>query len=199
MRASTTTTRTDGKLSFSGGVAGTDGIMHSGIGPFDIGSGSVMGYGKANFSKGGFRAGFFTNILKGEADQLLTVGLNGAPITFDFDTTTIDFDVANVQTFGKRHVVSYGGNLRFNNSTLSIAPDADNRTEFGGYGQDEIFLSEHVPLGRRRRADRFDYIDDFVFSPRTTFMIKPEAESHGPRVATTAPTARPRSSTTTST
>ena len=24
------------------------------------------------------------------------------------------------------------------------------------------------------RVDRFDYIDDFVFSPRTTFMIKPQ-------------------------
>ena len=43
----------DGKtLSFSGGVAGTDGIMHSGIGPFDINSGSVMSYAKANFTKG---------------------------------------------------------------------------------------------------------------------------------------------------
>ena len=39
------------KLSFSGGVAGTDGIMHSGIGPFDINSGSVMSYAKANFTQ----------------------------------------------------------------------------------------------------------------------------------------------------
>ena len=96
--------------------------MHSGIGPFDINSGSVMSYAKANFTKGGLRAGFFTNILKGDADQLLTRGLNGAPITFEFDTTTIDFDVSNVQTLAKRHVVSYGGNLRFNSNDLSIAP-----------------------------------------------------------------------------
>ena len=51
--ASTTTTRTARKLSFSGGVAGTDGIMHTGIGPFDITSGTVMGYGKANYTKQG--------------------------------------------------------------------------------------------------------------------------------------------------
>jgi outer membrane receptor protein involved in Fe transport len=165
----------DGRvLSFSGGVAGTDGIMHSGIGPFDINSGSVMGYGKANFSKGGLRAGFFTNILKGDADQLLTRGLNGAPITFLFDTATFDFDVSNVQTFANRHVVSYGGNLRFNNYDLSIAPDADNRTEFGVYAQDEIFLSNMFRWVVGGRLDRFDYIDNFVFSPRTTFMIKPE-------------------------
>lgn len=165
----------DGRaLSFSGGVAGTDGIMHSGIGPFDINSGSVMSYAKANFTKGGLRAGFFTNILKGDADQLLTRGLNGAPIAFKFDTTTIDFEVSNVQTLAKRHVVSYGGNLRFNSNDLSIAPDADNRTEFGVYGQDEIFLSDHFRLVGGARVDRFDFVDDFVFSPRVAFLMKPD-------------------------
>jgi iron complex outermembrane receptor protein len=162
------------KLSFSGGFAGTDGIMHSGIGPFDIRDGSVMGYAKANYSKAGFRAGFFTNILSGEADQLLTRGLNGAPITFDFDTKTADFEVSNAQAVGKRHALNYGGNLRFNAPTLSIAPGADNRTEFGVYGQDEIFLSEMFRWVVGARIDRFDYIDDVVFSPRTTFMIKPD-------------------------
>jgi outer membrane receptor protein involved in Fe transport len=163
------------KLSFSGGVAGTDGIMHSGIGPFDINSGSVMSYAKVDFSKGALRTGFFTNLLSGDADQLLTRGLNGAPITFQFDTATIDFDLQNVQTFAKRHVVSYGGNLRFNSNDLSIAPDADNRTEFGVYGQDEIFLSDHFRLVAGGRVDRFDFVDNFVFSPRVAFLIKPDA------------------------
>ena len=45
------------KLSISGGVAGTDGIMHTGIGPFDIDSGSVMGYGKVNFTGQGAAGG----------------------------------------------------------------------------------------------------------------------------------------------
>jgi outer membrane receptor protein involved in Fe transport len=170
------------KVSFSGGIAGTDGIMHSGIGPFDINSGSVMGYAKANFTKGNLRAGVFTNLLNGDADQLLTRGLNGAPITFTFDTKTIDFDVSNVQTFATRHVVSYGGNLRFNAFDLSIAPDADNRTEFGVYGQDEIFLSKTFRWVVGGRLDRFDYIDNFVFSPRTTFMIKPQ-DNHTFRIS----------------
>jgi outer membrane receptor protein involved in Fe transport len=165
----------DGRqLSFSGGVAGTDGIMHSGIGPFDINSGSVMSYAKASFSRKALRAAFYTNILSGDADQLLTLGLNGAPITFQFDTATIDFDLSNVHTFGK-HVVNYGGNLRFNSNDLSIAPDADNRTEFGIYGQDEIFLSDHFRLVAGGRLDRFDFIDDFVFSPRVAFLVKPDA------------------------
>ena len=172
-----------------GGVAGTDVAMHSGIGPFDIGSGSVMGYGKATFSKGGFRAGFFTNILKGEADQLLTVGLNGRR-SRSTSTRTRSTSTSRTSSYGKRHVFSYGGNLRFNNLTLSIALDADNRTEFGGYGQDEIFLSEQFRWVVGVRADRFDYIDDFVFSPRTTFMVA--GVNHTVRVSATAPTARLR-------
>ena len=166
----------DGRqLSFSGGVAGTDGIMHSGIGPFDINSGSVMSYAKASFSRKALRAAFYTNILSGDADQLLTLGLNGAPITFQFDTTTIDFDLSNVHAFGK-HVVNYGGNLRFNGNDLSIAPAADNRTEFGIYGQDEIFLGDHLRLVAGARIDRFDFIDDFVFSPRVAVLIKPDRD-----------------------
>ena len=164
------------RLSFSGGVAGTQGIMHSGIGPFEINDGSVMSYAKANYSKGAFRAGFFTNLLRGDADQLLTRGLNGAPITFAFDTTTLDFEASNVQTFGKAHVVSYGANLRFNDNHLSIAPAADNRTEFGAYGQDEIFLSEKFRAVIGGRVDRFDFVDDFVFSPRLALLFKPHTD-----------------------
>jgi outer membrane receptor protein involved in Fe transport len=164
------------RLSFSGGAAGTQGIMHSGIGPFEINDGSVMSYAKANYSKGAFRAGFFTNLLRGDADQLLTRGLNGAPISFAFDTTTLDFEASNVQTFGKAHVVSYGGNLRFNDNHLSIAPAADNRTEFGAYGQDEIFLSEKFRAVIGGRVDRFDFVDDFVFSPRLALLFKPHTD-----------------------
>ena len=165
------------KLSFSGGMAGTDGIMHSGIGPFDIQSGTVMGYAKVNFSKGGLHAGFFTNVLNGDANNLLTADpLTRQPITFDFQSNTYDFELSNVHTFAARHVVSYGGNLRFNNYDLSIAPTADDRTEFGVYGQDEIFLSDLFRWVIGARVDRFDFIDDFVFSPRTAFLIKPRAD-----------------------
>ena len=73
-------------------------------------------------------------------------------------------------------MVSYGGNLRFNQSDLSIAPAADNRQEFGGYAQDEIFLSNLFRWIVGARVDHFDYLNDFVFSPRTTFMIKPRAD-----------------------
>jgi outer membrane receptor protein involved in Fe transport len=161
------------KLVFSGGVAGTDGIMHTGIGPFDINRGSVMGYGKMNYSRRGFRAGFFTNVLNDDAANLLTRTPTNEPIGFDFLTKTFDFEASNVQTFQQKHVVTYGGNLRFNTFDLSLAPDSDNRTEGGGYVQDEIFLAEKFRLVAGARVDRFDYLDDFVFSPRVAVLVKP--------------------------
>lgn len=170
------------KVTVSGGVAGTDGIMHTGIGPFDIDSGSVMGYAKADYTKQGLRVGFFTNVLSGNATNLLTVSPQGRPITFDFTTRTVDFEASNVQTFQARHVVTYGGNIRYNGFDLSLAPNADNRTEGGGYVQDEMFLSSHYRLVAGARLDRFDYLDNVVFSPRVTFMIKP-TERHTFRVS----------------
>jgi iron complex outermembrane receptor protein len=171
------------RLSFSGGVAGTDGMMHSGIGPFDIDTGTVLAYGKANYSQGGLRASIFTNILRGDANNLLSVNpLTSRPITFDFTSNTYDLDVSNVQTLAGRHVLSYGGNVRLNFFDLSIAPTSDDRTEFGIFAQDEIFLSNMFRWVVGARADRFDFIEDFVFSPRTTFMIKPQ-ENHTFRVS----------------
>jgi outer membrane receptor protein involved in Fe transport len=164
------------KLSFSGGFGGTDGIMHSGIGPFDIDSGSTMGYGKAEFRNKGLRAAFFTNILDGDAVNLLTKTPQNQTINFAFKTKTIDFEVSNVQTIAQRHVINYGGNLRFNTFDLELAKDADDRTEFGIYGQDEIFLSNHFRLTLGARVDRFDYLDDFVFSPRVALLIKPQED-----------------------
>src|SRR5688572_23803027 len=161
------------RLSFAGGFAGTEGIMHTGIGPFDINSGSTMGYGKVNFSRKGLRANLFTNVLDGNASNLLTRDVNFQPIAFDFETKTYDAELTNVSSVGGRHVLSYGGNFRYNQFDLSLARGASNRTEFGVFGQDEIFLSDHFRWVIGGRVDRFDYLDDFVFSPRTTFMIKP--------------------------
>jgi outer membrane receptor protein involved in Fe transport len=164
------------KLVFQGGVAGTAGILHSGIGPFDINSGTVLGYGKVNYSKDAMKLNFFTNILNGDATNLLAVGLNGQPLNFIFKSNTYDVEFGDVRTFQQRHVVSYGGNFRFSTFDLSIAPAADSRKEGGAYAQDEIFLGKYVRLLLGARLDKFDIIEDVQFSPRTTLMIKPTAD-----------------------
>jgi hypothetical protein len=40
-------------------------------------------------------------------------------------------------------VLSYGGNFRRNTFDISLAPNGDNRSEGGGYLQDEIFLNNY--------------------------------------------------------
>ena len=54
------------------GVAGTSGTIYTGIGPFDIQPGSVLAYGKVNYSRGRAASSIsFTNIVDGEAPNLL--------------------------------------------------------------------------------------------------------------------------------
>jgi iron complex outermembrane receptor protein len=158
---------------FSGGVAGTEGIIHSGIGPFDIDSGSRLTYLSAKYQKGGRHIGFFTNILNGDATNLLSREVSGAFLPLGFDTKTFDFEASDLRTIGTRHVLSYGGNYRHNTFDITIAPTGDDRNEGGAYLQDEIFLSDRFRWVVGGRLDMFSSIDNAVFSPRTTFMYKP--------------------------
>jgi outer membrane receptor protein involved in Fe transport len=169
-------------LTFAGGYVGTEGIMHSGIGPFDIQSGSAMGYFKTGFTRGALRAQFFTNILNGDATNLLAIGATGQPIEFEFGTNTYDFELGNAQTIGTRHVLSYGGNFRYNSFDLSLAPSADSRTEGGAYLQDDMFLHDMFRLVVGGRVDAFSNLDDAVFSPRVAVLLKPQ-QNHTVRVS----------------
>lgn len=163
------------KLVFAGGYSGTDGIIHTGIGPFDM-DGVGVGYGTMRYTRNAMKFNVFTNILNGDASGLLAIGLDGRPILFNFSTKTVDAEFGNLATIANRHVISYGGNVRYNTFDLSIAPLGDNRTEFGGYVQDEIFLNDYLRLSIGARVDKYDNIEDPVFSPRLAAIIKPTAE-----------------------
>ncbi len=165
----------DGKqvLSFTGGYAGTSGIIHTGIGPFQIERGTNLSYAKADYIRGGFRVKFFSNLLDGKAPALMAYGADGKPIRFLFETQTYDFEVSNISTLGKHHIFSYGGNVRHNGFALSIAPGGDTRNEQGFYAQDEISLGKYFRWQIGGRFDHFDVLADPVFSPRTTLLFKP--------------------------
>ncbi len=161
------------KLTFSGGYGGTSGIIHTGIGPFQIEKGSSLSFGKADYSRGALRVMFFTNILNGNAPALLAIGTDGKPISFSFNTKTYDLDVSNISTIGTHHVLSYGGNVRYNSFNLSIAPGGSSRKEGGVYLQDEMFLGSKFRWLVGARLDKFDVISKAIVSPRTTLMFKP--------------------------
>ena len=165
-----------GTVTFQGGIAGTEGIIHTGIGPFDIASDTRMSYFSTRYVRGGRRLAFFTNLVDGNAANLLSFGVDGLPLPLDFKTKTFDFEATDVKPLGTRHVLSYGGNFRHNTFDISIAPNGDDRNEGGGYIQDEIFLGDHFRWVIGGRLDKFSSIDDAVFSPRTTFLVKPAPE-----------------------
>jgi outer membrane receptor protein involved in Fe transport len=170
-----------GRMTYSAGIAGTEGIVHSGIGPFDIQSGSFLGYGRVAYAKGGFKLAGFTNLLDSEAPNLLTADLQGEPIQLNFNTKTFDLEVGHTMVVGGKHILTFGGNARHNIFDISIAPDADDRTELGAYFQDEIFFDKfRFVIGGR--VDKFGNIDDPVFSPRLSAMFKPAPE-HAFRVS----------------
>jgi outer membrane receptor protein involved in Fe transport len=164
-----------GRLVVSGGVAGTEGLAHSGIGPFDISSGSRLGYFATRYQKGNRRVAIFTNLLDGDATNLLARGPTGQRLPLAFDTKTFDVEASDVRTIGTRHVLSFGGNYRHNAFDISIAPAGNDRNEGGAYIQDEIFFGRYFRWVVGGRIDKFSSIDDAVFSPRTTFMVKPSA------------------------
>jgi iron complex outermembrane receptor protein len=170
------------RIVFEGGFSGTEGIIHTGIGPFDIDNSSRMAYLTSRYQKGGTRVAFFTNLLNAEANNLLQRGPDGRPLPLNFDTKTFDIEASDVRTIGTRHVLSYGGNYRRNIFDVSLAPNGENRNEGGAYLQDEIFLSDHFRWVVGGRVDRFSSIDGAVFSPRTTFMVKP-TNDHTVRVS----------------
>jgi iron complex outermembrane receptor protein len=165
----------NGRLSYSGGVAGTEGIVHSGIGPLDIQPGSVMAYGKVGYSRGALKIGTFVNIVDAEAPNLLIPDARtGRPLRLDFKSQTYDFEASHASVFGVRHALSYGGNYRRNNFEITGAPNSKDRNEIGAYVQDEIFFDRwRFTIGGR--LDKFGNIEDPVFSPRLAAIYKPSA------------------------
>lgn len=162
-----------GKLVYGAGAAGTEGMIHTGIGPFDIQNGSTLSYMKVNYSKGAFKANFFTNYLDGDAKNVLAKDAEtGELVEFNFKNRTMDVELGHALYLGENHLLSYGGNYRKNQFELSLAPTEDERDEYGMYLQDEMtFGWFRAVVGGR--YDKFDVIDDGVFSPRVTLMVQP--------------------------
>jgi len=161
-----------GRVIYEGGYYGTEGIVHTGIGPFRLESGSHMAYGRVGYTKGALRINAFANFLDAEAPNLMvrdpdTLG----PIQLNFKTETYDFEIGNTNVLGGKHIVTYGGNVRQNNFDISLA-QGDNRTEFGAYGHWEYFVDK-FRLAVGGRVDKFGNIEDPVFSPRVSIMFKP--------------------------
>ena len=171
-----------GRITYNAGWAGSQGLVHTGIGPFRIESGSYTVYGKIGYTKNALRITSFVNRFNADAPNLLLIDpATGGPVLLNFKTTTLDFEVAHSTVVAEKHILSYGGNARRNNFNITLTPNAEDRNEFGAYFQDEFHVDK-FRLSAGARVDKFGNIDDAVFSPRVTLMFKP-TEDHSLRVS----------------
>jgi iron complex outermembrane receptor protein len=172
----------EGNVAFATGYAQTDGILHSGIGPFDVDRGSNLSYLKADWNRGTWHLGAAANYLDGDAVNLLTRGANGAPLPLSFVSDAYALDATNTAELGERHVLTYGANFRATDFTLDIAAAADDRTEVGAFVQDEIALGERIRWVVGARYDEIDPLEDGVLTPRTSLILSP-SPAHSIRIS----------------
>ena len=165
-------TTDDSTWRVSGGYAGTDGLVHTGIGPFDINDKAEMTYGQLDWNKQALQVSFYANFLEGDATNLLAFDTSGQRLLFDFASDTYNLGITNTSVAGDSHILTYGANARRNDFELSIAPGGEERNEWGIFLQDEILLGDKFRWVIGGRYDDIDPIDG-VFSPRTTFLYSP--------------------------
>jgi len=161
-----------GRVTYEGGVAATQGVIYTGVGPFDIQSGSTLSFGRVNYSRDALKINFFVNRLHAEAPNLLFPdAATGQPLLMNLTTKTFDFEAGDAFPIGGRQVLSVGGNIRRNDFEITLAPQSQDRNELGAYVQDEIFF-DRVRFNIGGRVDKFGNLSDPFFSPRLSANFK---------------------------
>ncbi|MBN1569204.1 MAG: TonB-dependent receptor [Acidobacteria bacterium] len=158
-------------LTFAGGYAWSTGIWHGGFG--GIRADMSGSYGKVDYVRGALRLSGYANNFTTDGTFLIRFEPSGRPLAWSDHNHAYHFEFSDLRKAGTRHLFSYGGSLRFTAYDLLNAPEAGRRTEVGAYLQDEILLSEHFRWIVGTRLDKIGNLDGVVFSPRTTFIIKP--------------------------
>ncbi|MEM7247380.1 MAG: TonB-dependent receptor [Acidobacteriota bacterium] len=157
------------------GGAKTSGILHTGIGPFNIDDSTTSSYVEGRYEGRNIEAKVYANIFDGEAVNLLNA------LNFTIDTKLYAGDIQVKRAIGEKHFIVYGADARLSDFDLSIAPREDSRQEFGVFFEDQMILSEKFHMNLGIRADWFDTIG-WTVSPRTSFLFKPR-DNHSIRLA----------------
>ena len=163
----------DSKTIFSGGYAGSRGVLHSGIGPFNVKPGTNMSWGRVQHLRGSVEVGAFFNRTAAGFNSILSRDPAGNLLDGDMNSSTYDISLKDTRFLAGRHLLSYGASARFVTLDFSLAPLGTGRNEQGLYVNDEIFLSDQWRWIVGTRADRIDILPNVVLSPRTTLIFKP--------------------------
>lgn len=163
----------DARLTVAGGVAGTEGPLHTALGPFAIQRGAYLGYSRIRYERGPLHLQAFGNFLDGDAPSLLLADA-AAPdrqVRLGFRSRTLDLEAGHSAAW-RGHSLSYGGNLRRNDYAISIAPLAQPRWDGGAYLQDEVDVGRFRISGAAR-IDKFGALERPFVSPRAALAYRP--------------------------
>ena len=162
-----------GGFRFSGGYAGNQSVLHSGIGPFNVKPGSNMAYGRVQYLRGSAELGVFVNRTGAKFNSMLSRTPAGDLLDGHMNSTVYDISFRDSRLLGSSHLFSYGASARYVGLDFSLAPNGQGRSEQGLFLNDEVFLSDRWRWIVGTRADRISVLENIVLSPRTTLIFKP--------------------------
>jgi len=153
-----------GRWRFDVGGANSDGMMLTGLGPFDAESLEQRSV-RTSYEKGGFRALAYVTTHDASYQGVLSAD------TVGIQNETVHVEGSHQASFG-RHLINYGGSVRSSKFDISLVPNEDRRDELGAFVEDEIFLGHRLRL---RIGSRFDWVDTYgmTASPRVGLIIEP--------------------------
>jgi outer membrane receptor protein involved in Fe transport len=167
------------RITYAAGIAGSDGIVHTGIGPFNLERGSVNGYARVSYRRDRLNVMLHASALRVKGPNLLAFDVDEEPLRLSVRTKTFGLDASDSRLLGSRQIVTYGATVRRNLFRVSLAPGGKDRTELGAFVQDELFLgwgrspSRELRIALGARLDRFGNIEGPVLSPRLSCIWKP--------------------------
>ncbi len=161
--------RTDrgGEWILQGGWGGTQGWIATGLGPFQIGSGTDSSFLQARYRQGLYEGQVDVTHFDGDAINLI----NGLP--FAFTSTTANGSFRGQHVLGDRGVLGFGAEAGRSDYDLSIAPDADHRTRGALFAEVDYRLASRWWALAGGRVDHIREIVGSVFSPRAALRFKP--------------------------
>jgi outer membrane receptor protein involved in Fe transport len=129
-----------------------------------------------SYNRGTFGITGYVNTFDAKDTFLIMFDPEGQAIQWRAKAQIYHVDVNHFHLIRSKHYISYGGSFRHMNIRAELMPGIRHHSEGGAYFQYEMWPSNRFRWIVDARIDKTDVLRRAVFSPRTTFMVKP---AHG--------------------